>query len=159
MNTKYYIKIIAAFVLGILLSMVLVYHVTDMYSTYMNLYNFATFSIIFVLGASGLTVIFVVYQKLRRKTITREFIVKRGFISLVYMNLFLVVFGLYFYDYSTPKPVPFGGSYSNVYRAPSLLNDGWSVSSLRSLPSMRTFRSSRSGGRSPRTGWSSSSTW
>ncbi len=124
------LKIIAAIVLGILLSIVLVYLITDMLSPYMNLYNFATFLMIFAIATIALTLIFIALQKFKRKTIDREFIGKRTFLSLISMNIFLVVFGISFYDYSTPKSVPFGVTYNHEYLSPSQLDDGWEVSSL-----------------------------
>lgn len=49
---------------------------------------------------------------------------------MVLMNVFLICFGLFFYDYTSPKPVPIGETYHNVYLIPVHENDGWEVSSL-----------------------------
>ena len=46
------LKIIAAVVLGLLLSISLVYLITDMLSPFMNFYNFGTFTTIFAIGTS-----------------------------------------------------------------------------------------------------------
>jgi len=107
------LKIIAVF--GILLSMALIYLITDMFSLQMNLYNFATFLIIFAIGTVVLTIIFIAFQKFKRKTIDRAFIGKRTFHSLICMNIVLIVIGLSSYDYSSPKSVPFGETYHHKY--------------------------------------------
>ena len=124
------LKIIAAFALGILLSIALVYLITDMLSPYMNLYNFATFFLILLIGTIALTIFFVTLHKFKRKTIDTEFIGQKAFISMISMNIVLVVFGLSFYDYSTPKSVPFGVTYHHNYLPPSKFDDDWEVSSL-----------------------------
>ncbi len=124
------LKIIAASVFGILISIVLVYLITDMFSLYMNLYNFATFLMIFVVGTVVLTIILIAFQKFKRKSINREFIGKRTFHSLIFLNIVLIILGLSFYDYSTPKSVPFGVTSHHKYDIPPLLSDGWDVSSL-----------------------------
>ena len=109
------LKIIAAFVFGVLLSMALVYLITDMFSLQMNLYYFATFLIIFVIGTVALTIIPIAFQKFKRKTINREFIGKRSFLSLICMNIVLIVFRLSFYHYSSSKSVPFGEADHHKY--------------------------------------------
>ena len=109
------LKIIAAFVFGVLLSMALIYLITDMFSLQMNLYNFAIFLIIFAIGTVALTIIFIAFQKFKRKTIDRAFIGKRTFLSLICMNIVLIVIGLSSYDYSSPKSVPFGETYHHRY--------------------------------------------
>ena len=124
------LKIIATSILGIVLSAVLVYVITDTFSTYMNLYNFATFLMIFVLGAFVLMIVFVIIQKIKGEIINKEFFGKRVYASLLTMNIVLFGFGFTFYDYSTPRAKSIGKTYQNIYKEPSKLNDGWDVSSL-----------------------------
>ncbi len=124
------LKIIVTSILGILLSAVLVFVITDMYSTYMNLYNFATFLMIFVLGAIMLMIVFLIVQKLKRKKINKAFFGKGAYAALLTMNIVLLVFGATFYDYSSPREISNGKMYHNKYKEPSELNDGWDVSSL-----------------------------
>ncbi|WP_159025534.1 serine hydrolase [Aquimarina sp. Aq78] len=116
--------------MGVILSIALVYLITDMFNTYMNIYNFATFFMIFIIGVIVLTGTFIIVQKIKKRTINKGVIAKTIFISLVIMDIVLIVFGFAFYDYSTPRDVPFGKTYQNVYSMPSQLNDGWKVSSL-----------------------------
>jgi CubicO group peptidase (beta-lactamase class C family) len=124
------LKIITTLILGVVLSVVLVYVITDVYSTYMNLYNFATFLMIFVLGTIVLMIVFVIIQKIKGEIINKEFFSKRVYASLLIMNMVLLGFGFTFYDYSTPKAKSIGKTYQNIYKEPSKLNDGWDVSSL-----------------------------
>lgn len=124
------LKIFTTFTFGILLCVALVYLITDMYSPYMNRYNFATFFMIFSIGTIAIILTFVIFQKLRKKQITKAFLSKRSFHALFCMNIVLIIFGFFFYDYSTPRPIPSGEPYSNIYNSPSKLEDGWDVSSL-----------------------------
>ena len=124
------LKIISTIASGILLCAALVYLITDMFSRYMNIYNFATFFMIFSVGTIGLIITFMSIQKLWKKLINKTFLSKSSFHALFCMNIVLIVFGFFFYDFSTPRPIPLGESYHNVYSPPSLLEDGWKVSSL-----------------------------
>lgn len=123
-------KIIAAVIVGLLLSLFLVYLITDMLSPFMNLYNFATFMTIFAIGTIVLTLAFIALQKIKRKNISKEIIGKKSLLSLILMNIALVVFGFSFYDYATPKSVPYGGTYHHRYLSPMQMADDWAVSSL-----------------------------
>lgn len=124
------LKIIATSILGITLSAALVFVITDMFSTYMNLYNFATFLMIFVLGAIVLMIVFIIIQKLKGEIISKEFYGKKVYASFLIMNMLLLGFGFTFYDYSRPRTKSIGKTYQNIYKEPSRLNDGWNVSSL-----------------------------
>lgn len=123
-------KIIFSILIAVLEAIALVYLITDMFNTYMNVYNFVTFFMIFVIGVILLTGIFIIVQKLKKQSIDRRFIVKIFFASLVTMNIALIAFGFTFYDYSTPRDVSFGETYQNIYDIPSQSNDNWKVSSL-----------------------------
>ena len=112
------------------MSAVLVYVITDMYSTYMNYYNFTTFIMIFVLGVIVLMIVFVIIQKIKGEIINKEFFGKRVYASLLIMNVVLIGFGFTFYDYSRPRDKSIGETYHNIYKEPAKLDDGWDVSSL-----------------------------
>ena len=112
------------------MSAVLVYVITDMYSTYMNLYNFATFLLVFVIGVIALVLALVIIQKIKGKIINKAFFGKRVYASLLTMNIVLLGFGFTFYDYSRPRDKSIGETYHNIYKEPAKLDDGWDVSSL-----------------------------
>lgn len=124
------LKIAGASALGIIIPIALVYLITDMFSTYMNLYNLGIFLMIFIIGAIGLVILFIGFQMLRRKALSKEFVGKRVFHSLALMNIVLIIFGFVFYDYSKPKPTSFGMAYQHEYTTPKQMEDDWGISSL-----------------------------
>lgn len=123
-------KIGLALSIGTILSIVLVYLITDRYNLYQNLYNFGTFFLIFIVGAFVPAICYYVFFRLKYRKYN-SFNVKRCvYLSMLMMNLVLIVIGIASFDYSSPRETPFLGHYQSSYTAPEEVSDDWKVSNL-----------------------------
>jgi CubicO group peptidase (beta-lactamase class C family) len=125
-------KLSLTFAAGLLICVALIFLITDRLSTFSNLYNFATFAGMFFGGTLGLTLFLLLLRKLGRPAgIERSWLLDRLYRSSVVMILVLLVLGFASYDFTTPRPVPFGDSYHYTYVPPAAQDDGWEVSTLQ----------------------------
>ncbi|QUS56302.1 serine hydrolase domain-containing protein [Pseudovibrio brasiliensis] len=90
--------------------------------TYINL---ASFALIYTVGVGLLTAItFWVYRLMAKAHSSWQAL---ALIPSKAMVVFMIGFGLFWFDFSSPRPHAMFGEYSYSYALPTLRKDGWSV--------------------------------
>ncbi|MFA8343657.1 MAG: serine hydrolase domain-containing protein, partial [Rhodothermaceae bacterium] len=104
-------------------SVALVFAITDLENIYLNIYNFAVFMFLYLSGTVGLTAIVYLFFLVRKKKRTKEEMKESVYKSSLIMVLFLIAMGIYFYDSSVPREYE-GDEYVYQYEQPKDLHDG-----------------------------------
>lgn len=118
-----FIRILISLLSGLLISIGLVYSITDMYSRELNIYNFAVFMTLFTCISLGLSALIIFYKWIRKHKIKKDIVLKTFFSATVFSNLFLIALGVYFFDDTLPKEFN-GSNYVYKYNEPINYKDG-----------------------------------